>query len=57
MTGIITSRLFPRKPSLLWNNKEKIKQIWNDKSKDFNCDEQGSQDALKIIHGQIFLHN
>ena len=34
--------------------KEEEKEILNNKSKDFNFNEQGSQDVLQSRHGKLF---
>ena len=46
MKVFIAEISLPSNSSLLYTNKEKSKQIWNDKIKDINFGEQGGQYAL-----------
>ena len=54
MKGVVVASFRPRQSSLLWMNEANSKQIWNNKSKDANCDERGSQDDFQNSHDQLF---
>ena len=50
MKGIIASRCWNRRSSLLWTKISYMNTIWNDKIKYSNNDEQKSQDELQSSH-------